>query len=45
MDAKTIATDTEELADNVNLGPKFHVIGGSLGGAFTWSVIKHIPHR
>ncbi|KAJ3675100.1 hypothetical protein LUZ60_004142 [Juncus effusus] len=42
---KKIATDLEELADNLNLGSKFHVIGYSLGGASTWSVVKHIPHR
>ncbi|KAJ4764816.1 Alpha/beta-Hydrolases superfamily protein [Rhynchospora pubera] len=44
-DAKTVATDTEELADNLNLGPKFYVLGVSMGGAFTWSVVKHMPHR
>ncbi|XP_078157277.1 putative lysophospholipase BODYGUARD 1 isoform X1 [Carex rostrata] len=44
-DAKTIAMDVEELADNLNLGSKFYIIGSSLGGAFTWSVVQHIPHR
>lgn len=44
-DAKTIAVDVEELADNLNLGSKFYIIGASLGGAFTWSVVQHIPHR
>ncbi|KAJ3675099.1 hypothetical protein LUZ60_004141 [Juncus effusus] len=42
---KSIATDIEEMADNLQLGPKFYVIGFSMGGEAVWSVLKHIPHR
>ncbi|KAG0495315.1 hypothetical protein HPP92_000006 [Vanilla planifolia] len=42
---KSIAEDIEELVDKVELGPKFHVIGFSLGGAYVWSCLKYIPHR
>ncbi|KAJ4817530.1 alpha/beta-Hydrolases superfamily protein [Rhynchospora pubera] len=42
---KSIATDIEEMADNLQLGPKFYVIGFSMGGEAVWSVLKYIPHR
>ncbi|KAJ8754796.1 hypothetical protein K2173_012185 [Erythroxylum novogranatense] len=42
---KSIALDVEELADHLGLGPKFYVIGCSMGGEFTWTCLKYIPHR
>ena len=42
---KSIALDIAELADNLQLGPKFHLIGFSMGGEIMWSCLKHIPHR
>jgi hypothetical protein len=26
-------------------GPKFHLIGFSVGGEIMWSCLKYIPHR
>ncbi|PKA65757.1 hypothetical protein AXF42_Ash013172 [Apostasia shenzhenica] len=43
--SKSIANDIEELADNLLLGPKFFVMGFSMGGAYTWSCLKYISHR
>ncbi|WOL00840.1 hypothetical protein Cni_G09553 [Canna indica] len=45
MTEKSIALDVEELADQLELGPKFYIIGFSLGGAFSWPCLKYIPHR
>jgi pimeloyl-ACP methyl ester carboxylesterase len=42
---KSIVLDIEELADNLQLGPKFHLIGYSMGGEIMWSCLKYIPHR
>lgn len=42
---KTEALDIEQLADQLELGPKFYVIGVSLGSYPTWSCLKYIPHR
>ncbi|KAM0835834.1 hypothetical protein ACQ4PT_062690 [Festuca glaucescens] len=42
---KSIALDIEQLADNLQLGPKFHLIGFSMGGEIMWSCLKYIPHR
>lgn len=42
---KSLALDMEELADQLGLGPKFYVIGFSMGGQVVWSVLKYIPHR
>ncbi|GJX33731.1 alpha/beta hydrolase fold protein [Tanacetum coccineum] len=42
---KSMAFDIEELADELNLGPKFYVIGHSMGGMIVWSCLKYIPHR
>ncbi|XP_006648690.2 probable lysophospholipase BODYGUARD 1 [Oryza brachyantha] len=41
----TIAFDIEELADSLQLGPKFYLIGYSMGGEIMWSCLKNIPHR
>lgn len=46
--AKTVesaATDIEELADQLKLGSKFHVIGFSMGGELVWGCLRYIPHR
>ncbi|XP_042382405.1 uncharacterized protein LOC121975081 [Zingiber officinale] len=45
MTEKSIALDIEELAHQLELGPKFYVIGFSMGGEFTWTTLKYIPHR
>ncbi|CAL5027636.1 unnamed protein product [Urochloa decumbens] len=42
---KSIALDIAELADNLQLGPKFYLAGFSMGGEIMWSCLKHIPHR
>ncbi|KAF5773297.1 putative alpha/beta hydrolase-1 [Helianthus annuus] len=42
---KSLALDIEELADQLNLGPKFYVAGFSMGGQVIWSCLKYIPHR
>ncbi|KAL6885905.1 hypothetical protein ACP4OV_010166 [Aristida adscensionis] len=42
---KSIALDIAELADNLELGPKFYLIGFSMGGEIMWSCLKYIPHR
>lgn len=42
---KSIALDIEELADQLELGSKFYVIGTSMGGQVVWGVLKYIPHR
>ncbi|XP_065855637.1 uncharacterized protein [Euphorbia lathyris] len=42
---KSLTLDIEELADQLQLGSKFYIIGVSLGGALTWSCLKYIPHR
>ncbi|KAL2899451.1 Tiny macrocysts protein B [Bienertia sinuspersici] len=42
---KSEASDIEQLADQLELGPKFYVIGVSLGSYPTWSCLKYIPHR
>ncbi|KAI4368709.1 hypothetical protein MLD38_017236 [Melastoma candidum] len=39
------ATDIQELADLLELGSKFYVIGISMGGYPAWSCLKYIPHR
>lgn len=41
----TESLDIEELADKLQLGSKFYVIGVSLGSYPTWSCIKRIPDR
>ncbi|CAN4098991.1 unnamed protein product [Withania somnifera] len=42
---KSEASDIEELADLLELGSRFYVIGVSLGCYVAWSCIKHIPGR
>ncbi|CAI9267937.1 unnamed protein product [Lactuca saligna] len=39
------ALDIEELADQLELGSKFYVVGFSMGGQAIWSCLKYIPHR
>ncbi|XP_027365875.1 uncharacterized protein LOC113872486 isoform X2 [Abrus precatorius] len=42
---KSIALDIEELADQLGLGSKFHIVGISMGGQVVWNCLKYIPHR
>ncbi|KAK4432552.1 hypothetical protein Salat_1017400 [Sesamum alatum] len=42
---KNMAFDIQELADQLELGSKFYVIGFSMGGQIVWSCLKYIPHR
>ncbi|EXB88719.1 hypothetical protein L484_015409 [Morus notabilis] len=42
---KSLALDIEELADQLGLGPKFYIVGFSMGGQVLWSTLKYIPHR
>ncbi|KAL4393108.1 uncharacterized protein LOC107628118 [Arachis ipaensis] len=42
---KSLAFDVEELADKLQLGPKFYAIGYSMGGQAVWGLLKYIPHR
>ncbi|XP_021901378.1 uncharacterized protein LOC110817236 isoform X2 [Carica papaya] len=42
---KSEALDIQELADQLEIGPKFYVIGVSMGSYPTWSCLKYIPHR
>ncbi|KAJ8529122.1 hypothetical protein K7X08_035957 [Anisodus acutangulus] len=39
------ANDIEELANHLELGSKFYIIGFSMGSYPTWSCIKHLSHR
>ncbi|KAG2670769.1 hypothetical protein I3843_14G101400 [Carya illinoinensis] len=42
---KSEAFDIQELADQLQLGSKFYVIGVSMGSYSTWSCLKYIPDR
>ncbi|KAI3748185.1 hypothetical protein L6452_11104 [Arctium lappa] len=42
---KSEAFDVQELADKLQVGPKFYVIGFSMGAYAVWSCLKYIPHR
>ncbi|KAH6820646.1 alpha/beta-Hydrolases superfamily protein [Perilla frutescens var. hirtella] len=42
---KSTALDIEELGDQLELGPKFYIIGNSMGGQVVWGCLKYIPHR
>ncbi|KAM0012784.1 putative alpha/Beta hydrolase [Helianthus debilis subsp. tardiflorus] len=42
---KSEASDIQELADQLQLGSKFYIIGVSAGSCPTWSCVKDIPHR
>ncbi|KAL0370185.1 UNVERIFIED_CONTAM: hypothetical protein Sangu_0336600 [Sesamum angustifolium] len=39
------ALDVQELADKLQLGPKFYVIGIALGAYPVYACLKYIPHR
>ncbi|XP_059430159.1 uncharacterized protein LOC132163805 isoform X1 [Corylus avellana] len=39
------ALDIQELADQLQLGSQFYVIGVSMGSYSTWSCLKYIPDR
>ncbi|CAA6668508.1 unnamed protein product [Spirodela intermedia] len=39
------AMDVEEFADRLGLGPRFYLVGASLGSYPVWACIKHFPHR
>eukprot|EP00246_Nothoceros_aenigmaticus_P007700 TRINITY_DN2169_c0_g1_i1.p1 TRINITY_DN2169_c0_g1~~TRINITY_DN2169_c0_g1_i1.p1 ORF type:complete len:382 (+),score=49.57 TRINITY_DN2169_c0_g1_i1:44-1189(+) len=43
--AKSIASDVEQLADAIELGQKFYLISTSMGGVTAWSCLKYIQHR
>ncbi|XP_076928354.1 uncharacterized protein LOC143592289 [Bidens hawaiensis] len=42
---KSLALDIEDLADTLELGSKFYVIGNSMGQHGAWGSLKYIPHR
>ncbi|XP_010521661.1 PREDICTED: uncharacterized protein LOC104800534 isoform X2 [Tarenaya hassleriana] len=42
---KSEVLDIEELADQLQIGSKFYLIGVSMGSCTTWGCLKHIPHR
>ncbi|KAL4591717.1 hypothetical protein LXL04_004688 [Taraxacum kok-saghyz] len=42
---KSEASDIQELADQLQLGSKFYLVGVSIGSYPTWSCIKNIPER
>lgn len=42
---KSEAFDVQELADKLQIGPKFYLIGLSMGAYPLWSCLKYIPHR
>ncbi|EPS68327.1 hypothetical protein M569_06445, partial [Genlisea aurea] len=42
---KSEAFDIQELADALRLGPKFYVMGISLGAYASYSCMRYIPHR
>ncbi|KAL8257806.1 hypothetical protein R6Q59_029847 [Mikania micrantha] len=42
---QSLARDMEELADELELGYKFYVIGYSMGQQGAWGSLKYIPHR
>ncbi|KAG2311166.1 hypothetical protein Bca52824_022723 [Brassica carinata] len=42
---KSEAYDIQELADKLKIGPKFYVLGVSLGAYSVYSCLKYIPHR
>nr|GEY17354.1 hypothetical protein [Tanacetum cinerariifolium] len=42
---KSEASDIEELADQLQLGSKFYIVGVSVGSYPTWSCVKNIPER
>ncbi|RDX68812.1 hypothetical protein CR513_52157 [Mucuna pruriens] len=42
---KSEAYDIQELADKLQIGHKFYILGMSMGGYPVWSCLKYIPHR
>lgn len=42
---KSEAFDIEELADKLEIGDKFYLIGISMGAYSAWSCLAYIPHR
>lgn len=42
---RSAALDIEQLADQLDLGPKFYVMGLSMGGYSIWGCLKYIPNR
>ncbi|KAE9463354.1 hypothetical protein C3L33_04718, partial [Rhododendron williamsianum] len=42
---KSEAFDIQELADQLQLGDTFYVLGFSMGGYPIWGCLKYIPHR
>ncbi|MCD7447224.1 hypothetical protein HAX54_026343 [Datura stramonium] len=42
---KSLALDIEELADQLELGDKFHVLGFSMGAHLVWGCLQYIPQR
>ncbi|XP_074307609.1 uncharacterized protein LOC141642651 [Silene latifolia] len=42
---ESMALDIQELADQLALGPKFYLVGYSMGGEMVWGCLKYIPHR
>ncbi|XP_028808256.1 uncharacterized protein LOC114762830 [Neltuma alba] len=43
--AKSEAYDIQELADKLQIGAKFYVLGFSMGGYIVWGCLRYIPHR
>ncbi|KAK6944026.1 Alpha/beta hydrolase fold-1 [Dillenia turbinata] len=42
---QSLALDIEELADQLELGSNFYVVGYSMGGQAVWGCLKYISHR
>ncbi|XP_042414519.1 uncharacterized protein LOC122003476 [Zingiber officinale] len=42
---KSEAFDIEELADKLEIGDKFYLVGISMGAYAAWSCLSYIPHR
>lgn len=42
---KTAAYDIAKIADILELGDKFYLLGYSCGGAFCWAAARYIPER
>ncbi|KAL2643170.1 hypothetical protein R1flu_010757 [Riccia fluitans] len=42
---KSTVQDIEKVADTLNMGENFWLLGYSFGGAFCWACARYIPHR
>lgn len=42
---RSAASDVTELADALDLGPKFYLVGFSLGNHAVWGALKYFPER